>query len=241
MDPLSILTLVTSIGGMVMGAQNAKRQASAAEAQAKAAANSHSTTEEIKHLSPAEQQALGMQSYIGATKWKEFQQANSQQNLYKASQGSIGSNFLLPGQAALQQGMNLQTNNYDRDSEYAAYEFLRKSRTSLLAQIEMLGIDDGSGKNPYGVKISYDDYEELMRMKDPSLHITNGTSMGDPATEEEIWATLNILRPQPGYKAPAEIPQAVPKPPNLLNSLPAYQLIKKSPVGQIAKAVGIKL
>lgn len=237
---IQFLPAIATVAAAIIGANAAKKSANASRDAATAAANSHSTTEEIKHLSPVEQQAMGMQGFIGAQNWRAFQQAGAQDSMYSKSQNNMGSNFLLPGQAALQSAGSIHSSAYERESEYAAYDFLRKSRTSLLSQIELIGIDDGSGKNPYGVKITYDEYEELMRAKDPSQHIANGTSLGDKATDDEIFAAINILKPQPGYKAPPAPPE--PGKPSLDDQLkklsPGYKFVSSHPVTKIAKGIG---
>jgi hypothetical protein len=183
-----------AVGSVIVGQQNAKRAADAQERAANAAANQ--TVEQIDHLSPVEQQAMGMQGYMGAQDWRSMHEMTRQQSMYGGG-AQYGQNFLQPGQAALQTANSILNvgSGYDRDGEYAAYDLLRKSRTSVMKQIEMLGIDDGTGRNPYGVKITYDEYENLMRAKDPAQHIGAGTSLGDPASPEEIMAAAKLANP----------------------------------------------
>ncbi|UOF79076.1 hypothetical protein [Caudoviricetes sp.] len=94
----------------------------------------------------------------------------------------------IPGRIALDAADRTQniSDGRDRDGEYASYEFLRKSRQALLRQIELFGIDDGTGKNPTGVKITLDEFIALSRAKDPADYIRNGGSITDDPTDLEI-------------------------------------------------------
>ncbi|UOF79077.1 hypothetical protein [Caudoviricetes sp.] len=85
MGVLETIAVITGIAGVLQG----KKNASAAEAAAKAAANSNQTTEEIKHLSPVESMAMGVQGFIGAMEWKQMREQMDRDFFYSQASASM--------------------------------------------------------------------------------------------------------------------------------------------------------
>jgi hypothetical protein len=90
-----------------------------------------------------------------------------------------------------------ETGGADREGEYNAIELMRKNVEGTRTKIKFLGINDGSGKNPGGVKMSRDEFIVTMRLKDPSALIHSGKSLTDPVDESEVDPALTQV--VPGY------------------------------------------
>lgn len=88
-------------------------------------------------------------------------------------------------------------NSADKEGEYNSLELMKINLNATRMKIKALGIDDGSGKNPGGVKMSLDEFVITMRLKDPSTLTHEGKSLTDPIEVEEIAGSMGDL--VPGY------------------------------------------
>lgn len=147
-----------------------------------------STSEVIQHRLPVEQGAAGLQSFDFAAQWAEMQakiaELSQSQGLFPGTGAGSGT----VGQSTLSSAEQVQNADDNREAEYASYEILRISRQSLEQKVKHLGIDNGTGSNPTGVKLSLDDYIESKRVKDPSGLVAQGKSLSDPLDDAETTA-----------------------------------------------------
>jgi len=178
---LPVLGAVSAIASLKGSSNNRK----AAETNAKAAANTTSTTEEIIHRPPIDFGAMGVQGYDMAQQWAALMEMVRQ---------AAGSD-LMPGmgfepgagQGALSAFDQVSSVGDDgRESEYAGYEVLRKAKQALEVKLKYLGIDNGMGTNPSGVKMTLQEFIQLRLANDPSGMVSKGLSMSDPVQEEEF-------------------------------------------------------
>lgn len=205
--PPAIPAIAAGVGlvGTLANASAAKKQASATAAAAKentkaakAAAEAagkpqeiHQTTEEIVHKSPVEIGSAGVEGFDLANQWATFMAQSRDAGMSGGMFGGMGDGSKGVGQFVLQ-GVDKLSGLGDgaaKDAEYASYDMQRKARQAQDVKISALGIDNGSGNNPGGIKMSLDDFVAIRTAKDPSGLVTKGLSVNDPIQDDE-WADV---------------------------------------------------
>lgn len=197
---------VAGVAGALSNASASKRQAKAAETAAREnteaariAAESagkpqliHQTTEEILHKSPVEIGATGVQGFDLANQWANMMAMSMEAENAGGMFEDFGSGAKTTGQYTMQGFGKLSGvgDGADKDAEYASYDLQRKARQAQDMKLNAFGIDNGSGTNPSGVKLSFDDFVAMRRAKDPAGLVQQGISVNDPIQESE-WGAVS--------------------------------------------------
>lgn len=110
--------------------------------------------------------------------------------------GDLGQSPTTPDEIDLGFGGGLNpVQGATKEQEYAALALIREAQQTVTQMLSMLGIDNGTGSNPYGVKMTLDEYMLHKRAIDPSVHIRRGTSLADDPSDAEILALLPQMVP----------------------------------------------
>jgi hypothetical protein len=151
----AIAGAVVGAGSLINDLINGNSEAETAIEAAKAGTHQKVQSEEIKHMPPALEGSASAESDMLAIQFHDYASMSQ-------GQGYLG----VPG---AKERAEAEAPAAAKKTNPAAAEMIEKSKKATLLKIKHLGIDDGSGNNPNGVSISFDDFKLLHKIKSESV------------------------------------------------------------------------
>lgn len=200
MPAVPIIGAVAGVAGAVGGAISSGDKADEAKANAEAAkAPQHTTTENIVYHTPVEAGAAAVQGYGLADEWGKMMAMAQSAGAEQGYLGGMGSDAVGGGQSSLSSVDNYQKAGTDRSAEYSAFGVQRDMKLANDVKVKYLGIDNGTNsEQSNGVPMSFDDFVNMKRTKDPQKMMNDGKSLSDPLSDDEVVAAGAAM----GFDAP---------------------------------------
>lgn len=182
MDPMTIAGIGVGAASLFKSLFGGNKDAELMKEAAVAGTHTKQQVEEIKHMPPALEGSASAEADMQALKFFDY------------SNMSMGQGYL--GDNGVGAGLDTGAAGPGGGVPAEAAEMMEKTRKATLLKIKHLGIDDGSGANPYGVSMSADEWVMLNKAKDPKSIQSTGSGPLDSTDHEMIGNALKAMGKQ---------------------------------------------